>query len=47
MHKLEAVGLIKTIKKTPIVRGMSLEVKSGEVVVFWGQTVRERQRPFT
>jgi lipopolysaccharide export system ATP-binding protein len=36
MHKLEAVGLIKTIKKTPIVRGMSLEVNSGEVVGLLG-----------
>lgn len=36
MHKLEAVGLVKTIKKTPIVRGMSLEVKSGEVVGLLG-----------
>lgn len=36
MHKLEAVGLVKTIKKTPIVRGMSLEVSSGEVVGLLG-----------
>lgn len=36
MHKLEAVNLVKTIKKTPIVRGMSLEVKSGEVVGLLG-----------
>ncbi len=36
MHKLEAVNLIKTIKKTPIVRGMSLEVNSGEVVGLLG-----------
>jgi len=36
MHKLEAIGLKKTIKKTPIVRGMSLEVKSGEVVGLLG-----------
>ena len=36
MHKLEAVGLVKTIKKTPIVRGMSLEVNSGEVVGLLG-----------
>jgi lipopolysaccharide export system ATP-binding protein len=36
MHKLEAKGLKKTIKKTPIVRGMSLEVKSGEVVGLLG-----------
>ena len=36
MHKLEAIGLVKTIKKTPIVRGMSLEVNSGEVVGLLG-----------
>jgi len=36
MHKLEAKGLKKTIKKTPIVRGMSLEVNSGEVVGLLG-----------
>jgi len=36
MHKLEAVGLVKTIKKIPIVRGMSLEVNSGEVVGLLG-----------
>ncbi len=36
MHKLEARGLKKTIKKTPIVRGMSLEVNSGEVVGLLG-----------
>ncbi len=36
MHKLEAVGLVKTIKKTQIVRGMSLTVNSGEVVGLLG-----------
>lgn len=36
MHKLEARGLKKTIKKTPIVRGMSLKVNSGEVVGLLG-----------
>ena len=36
MHTLKAQGLKKTIKKTPIVRGMSLEVKSGEVVGLLG-----------
>lgn len=36
MHKLEAKGLKKTIKKTPIVRGMSLKVNSGEVVGLLG-----------
>lgn len=35
-HKLKAVNLKKTIKKTPIVRGMSLEVESGEVVGLLG-----------
>ena len=36
MHKLIAQDLIKTIKETPIVRGMSLEVNSGEVVGLLG-----------
>jgi len=36
MHTLKAQGLKKTIKKTPIVRGMSLEVSSGEVVGLLG-----------
>jgi len=36
MHTLKAEGLVKTIKKTPIVRGMSLEVHSGEVVGLLG-----------
>lgn len=36
MHTLKAQNLVKTIKKTPIVRGMSLEVKSGEVVGLLG-----------
>ena len=36
MHKLEAKNLKKTIKSTPIVRGISLEVKSGEVVGLLG-----------
>ncbi|HIC44056.1 MAG TPA: LPS export ABC transporter ATP-binding protein [Sulfurimonas sp.] len=36
MHTLKAKNLVKTIKKTPIVRGMSLEVKSGEVVGLLG-----------
>jgi len=36
MHTLKAQGLVKTIKKTPIVRGMSLEVHSGEVVGLLG-----------
>ena len=36
MHTLKAQGLKKTIKKTPIVRGMSLEVQSGEVVGLLG-----------
>lgn len=36
MHTLKAQNLIKTIKKTPIVRGMSLEVTSGEVVGLLG-----------
>jgi len=36
MHKLEAVSLAKTIRSTPIVRHMSLEVNSGEVVGLLG-----------
>jgi len=36
MHKLEVNNLVKTIKKTPIVRGMSLEVNSAEVVGLLG-----------
>jgi len=36
MHILKADKLVKTIKKTPIVRGMSLEVRSGEVVGLLG-----------
>ena len=36
MHKLVAENLVKTIKDTPIVRGMSLEVSSGEVVGLLG-----------
>lgn len=36
MHTLKAQDLKKTIKKTPIVRGMSLEVHSGEVVGLLG-----------
>lgn len=36
MHKLVAKELVKTIKHTEIVRGMSLEVSSGEVVGLLG-----------
>jgi len=36
MHKLEARSLAKTIRSTPIVRHMSLEVNSGEVVGLLG-----------
>lgn len=36
MHKLHAENLIKTIKGTQIVKGMSLEVNSGEVVGLLG-----------
>ncbi|MDF1880095.1 LPS export ABC transporter ATP-binding protein [Sulfurimonas sp. MAG313] len=36
MHTLKAQNLVKTIKKTPIVRGMSLDVCSGEVVGLLG-----------
>ncbi|MDX1295253.1 MAG: LPS export ABC transporter ATP-binding protein [Sulfurimonadaceae bacterium] len=36
MHKLRAEHLVKTIKETEIVKGMSLEVNSGEVVGLLG-----------
>lgn len=36
MHKLSAKGLTKTIKQTEIVRGISLEVSTGEVVGLLG-----------
>ncbi len=36
MHELVAKNLVKTIKGTEIVRGMSLEVRSGEVVGLLG-----------
>jgi lipopolysaccharide export system ATP-binding protein len=36
MHKLRAEDLVKTIKGTEIVKGMSLEVNSGEVVGLLG-----------
>lgn len=36
MHKLEAKALKKTIKGHPIVKGMSLEISSGEVVGLLG-----------
>lgn len=36
MHKLEVKELKKTIKKTNIIKGISLEVKSGEVVGLLG-----------
>jgi len=36
MHRLRATGLSKVIKKKTIVRGISLEVKSGEIVGLLG-----------
>ncbi|NLK67259.1 MAG: LPS export ABC transporter ATP-binding protein [Campylobacteraceae bacterium] len=36
MHKLEAIDLKKIIKKTNIINGVSLEVKSGEIVGLLG-----------
>lgn len=36
MHKLKAVKLQKIIKKTPIIKGVSLEINSGEVVGLFG-----------
>lgn len=32
MHKLEAINLKKTIKKTNIIKDVSLSVESGEIV---------------
>lgn len=36
MHKLEAINLKKTIKKTDIIKGVSLNVKSGDIVGLLG-----------
>ena len=36
MHKLEIKDITKTIKKTQILNGVSLEVKSGEIVGLLG-----------
>ncbi len=36
MHKLKVDNLTKTIKKTNIINGVSLEVKSGEIVGLLG-----------
>ncbi|PSM52690.1 lipooligosaccharide transport system, ABC transporter ATP-binding component LptB [Campylobacter blaseri] len=36
MHKLEAINLEKTIKKSNIIKGVSLYVKSGEIVGLLG-----------
>jgi lipopolysaccharide export system ATP-binding protein len=36
VHKLKAVKLQKIIKKTPIIKGVSLEINSGEVVGLFG-----------
>ena len=36
MHKLKAKNLQKAIKKTPIIKGVSLEINSGEVVGLFG-----------
>ena len=36
MHKLEVKNLKKNIKKTNIINGVSLEIKSGEVVGLLG-----------
>ncbi len=36
MYKLKAVKLQKIIKKTPIIKGVSLEINSGEVVGLFG-----------
>ncbi len=36
MHELRVENLVKTIKKTPIVRGVSMSLKTGEVVGLLG-----------
>ncbi len=36
MHKLEAKNITKTIKNTPILHGISLEVNSGEIIGLLG-----------
>jgi lipopolysaccharide export system ATP-binding protein len=36
VHKLKAIKLQKIIKKTPIIKGVSLEINSGEVVGLFG-----------
>ena len=36
MHSLEVINLKKSIKKTDIIKGISLEIKSGEVVGLLG-----------
>ena len=36
MHRLEVLNLKKNIKKTNIINGVSLEIKSGEVVGLLG-----------
>jgi len=36
LHKLKAKNLQKAIKKTPIIKGVSLEINSGEVVGLFG-----------
>ena len=46
MHKLEVKDLQKTIKKTNIIKGISLEVKSGEVVGLLGPNVARKTTTF-
>jgi lipopolysaccharide export system ATP-binding protein len=36
VHKLKAIKLQKIIKKTPIIKGVSLEINSGEVIGLFG-----------